>query len=654
LTRLLLYKHEHTKSIIVIWYNVVMNGEVQPVRGVILWTLVLCLGVAMAPWMSGGQDALAGFLTAGALLLGFLLLQRQPTVRLGVGRVLVAAYLALLGWGALSLLWTANAYSTVLWLVMMVTAGLAFRLSYAIAGMQGAREKLLGLYVATVVAVCVYGFWFYLTVPYERFVSSFYWPNPVAAYLVPAVLLGLWNLGKAGRWQWWWGGFLAIVGTAFVLAGSRGTAVVLALAVGVLLLLKRWGRRFWVLFVFSVLAAALASAGLAFWHQKLHTGVTTTTLATRITEVAAGSSQSGSDRMIFLQGAIEMWWERPLWGVGAGAYGDVHPRYQHRVVSASVSAHNFYVQLLAELGLVGIVLLAWVLLALVGGVIWGLVRLGPVAVVPALSWMALMVHFGIDMDQRYPALVVLTAVLAGLAYAGKTKAWGRLSWRPVVLAVALLPVALSLYMSVIWYERGRNSLMDANYSLATEQFAEASRWPVYNPDAIGAEAIGLYSVAAMEPARRKQLLVEALERAEQAISQDRADAQHYQIKGRILALQNRLPEAKAALIQALELDPYNHPEYAWDLANVYHRLDQPDEGVAVAQKMLDQYTIAVIFNRWADKSVPVHVANLWAYVGNVALAKGDVAGAKLAASKALTVDHHNLRGRALQVQAGRQ
>src|SRR5437763_1767216 len=99
------------------------SATTVPMWSVIVITLAVCLAVAMAPWMSGGQEPLAMLLSAGALLLGALLVWRQPEARrLRVGPLMMS-WLALMGLALLSLLWTANRFSTVLWVSEWVMAG---------------------------------------------------------------------------------------------------------------------------------------------------------------------------------------------------------------------------------------------------------------------------------------------------------------------------------------------------------------------------------------------------------------------------------------------------------------------------------------------------------------------------------------------------
>ena len=79
-------------------------------------------------------------ISAGTLLLASLLLWRQPEARkLGRGPLLWSWW-GLIGWAALSLVWTANRYSTILVLSEWIMAGLVFWVAYAVAGEARGRE----------------------------------------------------------------------------------------------------------------------------------------------------------------------------------------------------------------------------------------------------------------------------------------------------------------------------------------------------------------------------------------------------------------------------------------------------------------------------------------------------------------------------------
>jgi tetratricopeptide (TPR) repeat protein len=361
-----------------------------------------------------------------------------------------------------------------------------------------------------------------------------------------------------------------------------------------------------------------------------------------------GGSNSLVDRLNYTLSGFEMWFDRPLQGWGAGTYGDVHPGYQQRVVSASTNAHNLYVQVLAELGLVGAVLLAAVLLWLAIGMLRGLVE-QPSTVPIALGVGGLLLHLGLDIDASYPALLGAAAVLCGLVY----RQWWSVRRRaglggPVLAAMVLAPL-ISLYQSDVWAARAQAAEDDGDYARAAEQYEAAHRGLVYDPDYVNAEGIALYARAAMEKRVQGEAAL-ALDRARMSERMDAYDAQHHQLEGRVLALQGDLGGAQKAFREALRLDPYNHPEYALDLATTQAAAGDVGGAVQTAEEMLGLYPAEVVSNRNLDTALRPVLANLAAFVGNVYLSEGQWAKARVAAERALEYDSQSLRARALMVQ----
>src|SRR5437762_2751083 len=100
---------------------------ITPMRSVIVWTLAIIIGIAIAPWLSGGEEPIARLITGMVLLLGMIFLWREATVRRFAAGPLLWSYIGFTGWAALSLLWSVNRYSSMLWLLLLVSAGLVFR-----------------------------------------------------------------------------------------------------------------------------------------------------------------------------------------------------------------------------------------------------------------------------------------------------------------------------------------------------------------------------------------------------------------------------------------------------------------------------------------------------------------------------------------------
>src|SRR5471032_152642 len=96
------------------------QGQPEHLRPVVVKALIVCLAIAIAPWLSGGQEPLGMLISGFALLLGSLLVWRQPGTRALRRGPLLLCFWLLMGLAGLSLLWSASRYSSIVWLVEWV------------------------------------------------------------------------------------------------------------------------------------------------------------------------------------------------------------------------------------------------------------------------------------------------------------------------------------------------------------------------------------------------------------------------------------------------------------------------------------------------------------------------------------------------------
>lgn len=221
---------------------------------------------------------------------------------------------------------------------------------------------------------------------FYRAYGTFEQPNPYGGFIgiLTALLLGMalatgveaWQRRRwPARWVWLAAPALFLLGGALGATWSRGAwlgfgAVLLALGA---LLPRRglWG---------VLLVTLLVVGGLGLYS----TGLLPTSLASRLTgflDYVSFSDVRGIgindanyavvERMAHWQAALEMWRNHFWLGIGLGCYEPAYPAY--RLINwpfALGHAHNYYLTLLAETGLLG--LLAY--LTFIGTVFWGLWR----------------------------------------------------------------------------------------------------------------------------------------------------------------------------------------------------------------------------------------------------------------------------------------
>jgi hypothetical protein len=130
-------------------------------------------------------------------------------------------------------------------------------------------------------------------------------------------------------------------------------------------------------------------------------------------ETSARLASTGSNRYEYWKVALKVAADHPLRGVGSGGFGTEW--MQRRTIDEVVhDAHSLYLEALAELGIVGLLLLA----AVVAGIALcarAAFRADPVlAAGPVAALSAFALHTGIDWDWEMPALTLVAVGLAGL------------------------------------------------------------------------------------------------------------------------------------------------------------------------------------------------------------------------------------------------
>jgi len=132
---------------------------------------------------------------------------------------------------------------------------------------------------------------------------------------------------------------------------------------------------------------------------------------------------ANSGRLLMWRVDLDAFSSRPLHGTGAGTY---HLQWDLRrgdKTGQVLDGHSLYLETLAELGLVGAVLLAVVLVGLLAGPTRGLGAVDRHANAAVLAaGVALLAHAGIDWDWEMPALFVWLFAAAGVACARRAVA----------------------------------------------------------------------------------------------------------------------------------------------------------------------------------------------------------------------------------------
>lgn len=254
---------------------------------------------------------------------------------------------------------------------------------------------------------------------------------------------------------------LAFLAAALVLTTSRGAAIACLLGLGlvaVVLLLRR-GRAgaVWAGLLVVGATATVAWVGTAALAERFTFGVGA--------GAGAGASESPQVRIDTWAGTVRMVQALPLAGVGLGAFAEVYPAFKSPRFPQFYLVHSHCdpLELGAETGVLGALLLAWLALALAARIVRrlragaDLLYTGVVAAVAAGA-----AHSLVDFPLHVPGDLFWYAVLAGLAAApdwesAVAPARPPARWaRYMVAAIAALPLFLggALTTAAAWGLRG--------------------------------------------------------------------------------------------------------------------------------------------------------------------------------------------------------
>jgi putative inorganic carbon (hco3(-)) transporter len=390
------------------------------------------------------------------VLLGFAFLAWLPSRKPPVGAPQLWLMPVLVGWMALTVLLNGWAGKAVYTLVQQLPLVILFILVSTSTTTIARHEAFLRVVALATTILALHGVgqvaagigWSGASVSQGSritYIGTFNDPNDLALAFVIALPMQAYLLGRAGFvGRLFWLACIALTAYGIFLTNSRG-GMLAALALLLMAFLSRFG---------AVMAAVAGSAAVGALAM----------LPTRMGTLSAGES-SAAGRVESWYYGLQMFFTRPIIGIGKGNYGDYH----------ELTAHNSLVLVFAELGIVGYFL--W--LSFVGMsiyMVWRIVRAkavpapmpGPTpaaAPVPARlavpvttpakddadwkrfqkiarTYLLAMGGFAICaffLSRSYNILLIILCALCVGAYLGVRTRWPR--FEPITLSTVAVPVA---------------------------------------------------------------------------------------------------------------------------------------------------------------------------------------------------------------------
>ena len=320
------------------------------------------------------QDTLkSGLLVTGVLLATLALLWRPPTTALRLHPMLLAP-LALMVYALISMGWSSvylGGYEATRWLIVTLLMWLSQHV-FLHADLQ---RLLTALHVsACITALWTAGqFWFdWSLFPQGPMpASSFINRNFYAEFAVCVLPYSWWLLArlKGPRWLFAMALTLAFNLSTILMTGSRSALIALVLTIPSLLCILvvhrhrlawyqpgRLRRVFAVLLLGTLVCINLPSNNAQILSETPHATALRRSVA-RTTDLllpTPANSESVAIRASLWRTSMRMLQDQPWFGVGAGAWEIQMPRYQDASTAFELDyyAHNEYLQLLSEYGLV--------------------------------------------------------------------------------------------------------------------------------------------------------------------------------------------------------------------------------------------------------------------------------------------------------------
>ena len=301
-----------------------------------------------------------GALLAAAWLLHLLQAREQP-LRRRMPTPLLATLTAFVGFAAASALWATGGSAVLSDFARLVQMTLLFVI--VVTASRTRRDVLViaGAYIAAATATATYALASGTTLA-GRLTGGIANSNFLAAALAAGILLAFFALmaARGALLRVALAGSILVNGVAFTMTQSRGG--VIALAAGIVFAVLLAGR--WRPHAVGVGMLACAVGGTYFF------ALAAPAIRDRLTNISAQGSSGRSDEW---QIAYRIFSHHPIGGAGLGNYALLAPHYatdtlqllRVQFVLRGFVAHNTYLQILSELGLIGAALFAALLVVVV-------------------------------------------------------------------------------------------------------------------------------------------------------------------------------------------------------------------------------------------------------------------------------------------------
>jgi len=365
-------------------------------------------------WGMGGKDPIMYLLySVSYIVLAILLFTRKTEKKTNSYSKISVLLLFFISISSLSLLWSVNKYETLLVLIPLLLAGFL----YVTAAEFFQDKKMIDiwgpLWIASSAILVISSIPGFIKNNIDgRFSGLFEWPNAFAGFIIAPFILSLYLHSKSkSKYSYIYLIASGLFLSSFILTFSRAAYLVMALTVLLLVVTNIKNKSLLKSLFTSFLIGFVLAGGMYFIKNNLFKNTTNFNITSSSSKSADLLQRSVADRKSYWLSSTNMSKDNFLLGNGLGTFKSVYPKYQLNASAETNYPHNYFLEILSELGILGCLVLIAITLYLFK-IVFN--NQGKLISIVAISSIGILGHSYLDTDMSYPAILFSLIVLLSI------------------------------------------------------------------------------------------------------------------------------------------------------------------------------------------------------------------------------------------------
>jgi O-antigen ligase len=570
-------------------------------RGYELTNIVPILSIifflCIPPFFSGGRNFYIQEISSWLLACSILLSLKK--IRISKKNKYI--YLSLLSFIILSFassFLSVSPYNSLVYSANYLVFVLVFIIASAYRFTEEKLIRIFKIFLWSNLLICGIGFYYLLTQDFPRITSTFYWPNPLAGYLLFTIPISLYLFfsrnSKLGLISF----FVSIL--TLIFTGSRGAFLSLGLSFLFIsltyFLTAKKDQKIKIYYSIKTILKKNFKNIILCFLATLFLFVLITSLKNNINFLNRYNKNgqpldySSAIRLNYWQGAINIFKSRPIFGSGPDTFYIAYPKFQKNILSSGKYAHNWFLEILSENGLLGII----TFLIFLGLIYYNYFRknfslLNNCLMIGAT---ASLLHNLLDFDWHFYANSYIFYFIIGLSinealYKDNSREGENKKISLPVKLIIVLIALIAIFKSFLLINENFNflnttELNNTKNSVTESYFQKNIRFK--NPEYVRDYLQYLISI------KSKSSLDKADKISLELIETEKDFAYNSFLRAEVMFLKENYTEAIKNFDQAIKLDKVNYPEFYYLLAINYLKQGKKEEAKELLLDGIKYYT----------------------------------------------------------------